>query len=276
MSNISVTRRPEKGIEGPAALEGSVQLRGRTPADMQTLLETLQAQAPVGIGFVDPDFRFVDLNERLAAMNGSTVTRQLGRTVAEVVPELWTQLEPLCHHVLRCGEALTEVEVHGSDGSDLVPARYWSASLYPVSFEDEIIGVGLVVADIADTKAAEHALRFQADILAAVDQAIIATDAKGVVIYWNRAAEHLYGWSGAHAIGQRSHDLFSSEETTEQARAILQAMHRGQFWSGDYWVKHRSGCRFPVYVSNTPVFDDGGRLTAVIGVSVDLTERRTA
>ncbi len=119
-------------------------------------------------------------------------------------------------------------------------------------------------------------LRFQADILAAVDQAIIATDPMGMVIYWNRAAEQLYGWSSVEAIGQRSHDLFSSEETKEQAQAILGAMRRGQFWSGDYWVKHREGNRFPVYVRNTPVFDDGGRLTAVIGVSVDLTERKTA
>ncbi|MGD0379233.1 MAG: EAL domain-containing protein [Acidimicrobiales bacterium] len=276
MSNTRAVHRPDTTIESPSGLEGDVRLRGRTPADLLTLLETLRAQAPVGLGFVDRDFRFLDLNDRLAAMTGAAVAHQLARTVAEVVPELWTQLEPLYHHVLRSGEALLEVEVHGPDAAGVVPARYWSTSLYPVSLDDDTVGIGMVVADIADTKAAERALRFQADILAAVDQAIIATDAAGVVIYWNRAAEQLYGWSGADAIGQRSHDLFSSEETEDQARAILQAMRRGRFWSGDYWVRHRDGSRFPVYVSNTPVFDDGGRLTAVIGVSVDLTERRTA
>ena len=67
----------------------------RTTAEMLTLLETLQSNAPIGFGFVDRDFRFVRLNDRLAATNGLTVSQQLGRTVAEVVPEIWPQIEPL-------------------------------------------------------------------------------------------------------------------------------------------------------------------------------------
>jgi PAS domain S-box-containing protein len=42
--------------------------------------------------------------------------------------------------------------------------------------------------------------RFHARLLDAVGQAIIAADPQGKVIYWNRAAQELYGWSAEEAM----------------------------------------------------------------------------
>ena len=69
-------------------------------------LETLHGSAPVGLGFVDRDFRLIHLNEMLAAVNGSTVEEQIGRTVEESVPEIWPQIEPTFRHVLEDDEAV--------------------------------------------------------------------------------------------------------------------------------------------------------------------------
>jgi diguanylate cyclase (GGDEF)-like protein/PAS domain S-box-containing protein len=256
--------------------DADLRQRERSAAEMLTLLETLQHNAPIGFGFVDRDLRIVRLNEKLATINGSTVAEQLGRTVASVVPDLWPQLEPLYRHVLDSGEAVLDVEVHGQSATDPVRTDHWLVSYYPVPLEDEIIGIGIVVVDITQRKATEAAIRFQADILATVSQAIIATDAQNVVIYWNDAAEQLYGWCAKDAVGQRAHELFSSQETLEQAETILDHLLRGECWSGDYWVTHRDGSRFPVSVTNTPVFGADGLLSAIIGVSVDITERRAA
>ncbi|HYJ47875.1 MAG TPA: response regulator, partial [Pyrinomonadaceae bacterium] len=44
---------------------------------------------------------------------------------------------------------------------------------------------------------AEEALRLQAHLLNTVEQAVIATDSNGTIIYWNRFAEKLYGWPAA-------------------------------------------------------------------------------
>src|SRR5215204_2067232 len=43
--------------------------------------------------------------------------------------------------------------------------------------------------------------RFHARLLDAVGQAVIAADPQGTVIYWNRAAQELYGWSAEEAMG---------------------------------------------------------------------------
>ncbi len=120
------------------------------------------------------------------------------------------------------------------------------------------------------------AIRFQADLLAAVGQAVVASDPAGRVTYWNTAAERLYGWPATEAMGRSLNDLIGARETTEQGDAILAELRRGKCWSGDFFVQDRGGRRFPVYVTDTPVFDRQGRLTAIIGVSVDITESREA
>ena len=125
-----------------------------------------------------------------------------------------------------------------------------------------------------ERKSAEEALRFHADLLDAAGQAIIATDVTGAVILWNRAAQGLYGWSSADAIGRDICELITPEETAGEREATLERLERGQSWSCSYWANHSDGTRFPVYVTHSPVFGRDGQLVAVIGVSLDVTERR--
>src|SRR5580765_4739442 len=113
----------------------------------------------------------------------------------------------------------------------------------------------------------------QAELLDAPGQAIIATDLAGSVIYWNRAAQALYGWSGADAIGQDICELITAEENGQERDATLERLERGQNWSCSYLANHRDGTRFPVHVTHSPVFGRDGELVAVIGVSADVTER---
>ena len=49
--------------------------------------------------------------------------------------------------------------------------------------------------DTTGPKRAQEQIRFQRRLLDAVGQAIIATDLQGKIIYWNRAAKELYGWT---------------------------------------------------------------------------------
>jgi diguanylate cyclase (GGDEF)-like protein/PAS domain S-box-containing protein len=273
MPATRVGRQPKAGVEGLARLETELRRANRTSAETLMLLETLLSKAPVGFGFVDRDFRMLRLNETLAALNGSTVAAQLGHTVAELVPELWPQLEPLYRHVLESGESVRDVRVDVPSPADPSATFQRTASYYPVSVADEVIGIGIVVVDITERTKAEQAVHFQADLLAAAGQAMVASDLAGVVVYWNRAAQELYGWSADDAIGRRISDLIGAEETRAEGDAILEGLHRGESWSGDLWVKHRDGTRFPVYVTDSPVFDHDAQLVAIIAVSVDLTER---
>ena len=153
-------------------------MRSSTIADeTQAILETLQETAPVGFVFVDRQFRYLRVNEKVAAIHGSAaVDEHLGRTVAEVVPALWAQLEPSYRSVLETGVPALNIELTGMTAEDPGRRHYWLESVYPVRVGREIIGLGVVLIDITQRKQDETALRALTE--AAVDAIAAAAEAR--------------------------------------------------------------------------------------------------
>jgi len=142
-------------IEDRRNLESELRWSNRTLAETVTFLETLQSTAPVGIGFVDRDYRIVRLNDVLASINGGTAQAQLGRTVADVVPTMWAQVEHLYRSVLDGGEAIVNREIASEIAAEPGRTHWWLASYYPVRLDQEVIGVGIVAIDITERREAE-------------------------------------------------------------------------------------------------------------------------
>jgi diguanylate cyclase (GGDEF)-like protein/PAS domain S-box-containing protein len=117
-------------------------------------------------------------------------------------------------------------------------------------------------------------LRFQASVLEAVGQPVIATDLEGKVLYWNRAAEEIYGWSSEEALGRSLRDLTVPEESLEKAEEVVSELRAGRTWSGEVLLRRKDGSYVPVFVTATPVFDERGNLEGMIGVSADMSERK--
>jgi PAS domain-containing protein len=77
------------------------------------LLDAIFERAPVGLAVHDHDLRYVRINDRMAEINGLPAEAHIGRTVAEVVPEV-AAIEADLRRVLESGEPLTELEVAGT------------------------------------------------------------------------------------------------------------------------------------------------------------------
>lgn len=125
-------------------------------------------------------------------------------------------------------------------------------------------------------QSAEEAARFQALLLDAVEQAVIATDLQGNITYWNRFAEKLYGWTAEEALGRHVIEVTPAITSKGQAAEIMARLRAGERWSGEFLVKRRDGTTFPAAVTDVPVHNEKGELIGVVGVSVDATERRRA
>jgi PAS domain S-box-containing protein len=108
-----------------------------------------------------------------------------------------------------------------------------------------------------------------AEQLAAIGQAVITTDPTGVIVYWNPAAEELYGWTAEEVIGRRIEEVTVSEVGQETATAIMEALRDGVPWSGGFPVRRRDGSTFPALVTDAGVYHDG-ELVGIIGVSTNL------
>jgi PAS domain S-box-containing protein len=174
----------------------------RQTVESLTLVETLQETAPVGFAFVDRDFRIVRMNRVLAKINGAPVEEQIGRTLAEVVPDVWSQMETVYRSVLETGEPVANLEVERVRGATH-DERHCLASYYPVRVDDEVIGIGVVVVDVTERIEAEH---FRAAVMDTMVEGLYALDSEGRVVYMNTAASRILGWGKDELCGKRMHE----------------------------------------------------------------------
>ncbi|ADJ42204.1 signal transduction protein containing EAL, PAS and GGDEF domain [Amycolatopsis mediterranei S699] len=120
----------------------------------------------------------------------------------------------------------------------------------------------VVMRDITAKKAAADALRYQAALVSHVSDALIATTGEGVVTSWNPAAEAVYGWTAAEAVGRRASELVGAPLDLPAIRrggGVAEAVHR-----------HRDGAPLAVRVSAAEMND------GYVLVCADETARRRA
>jgi PAS domain S-box-containing protein len=128
--------------------------------------------------------------------------------------------------------------------------------------------------EIEERKRAEVQLRFQGQLLEHVRESVIATDLEGRITYWNRFAQELYGWPASEALGRNIIDITPAEDVQAQAAEIMDQLRRGEQWSGEFMVRRRDGTTFPAIVVDSPVYNADDELIGIIGVSLDITERK--
>lgn len=131
-----------------------------------------------------------------------------------------------------------------------------------------------VVRDITERNRAAERVRFQANLLDAVGEAVIATDLDGRILYWNAFAERLYGWRADEVVGREIAEVTPAPPSREVAREILQTLRRGEPWTGEFLVRNRDGREFPVLVNDSPILDGDGNLMGTIGTSTEITDRK--
>jgi PAS domain S-box-containing protein len=128
------------------------------PSQRLAQLQAVYDGAPVGLAFLDSEMRYVQLNKRLANMNGRPMTEHLGRTVAEMIPEFFPQVEPLIRRALQ-GESIAGVELT-KPGTAPNAGTTILLSYEPARDEaGEVVGVSVALMDITAIKEAQLALR---------------------------------------------------------------------------------------------------------------------
>ena len=76
------------------------------------VVDAVFAAAPVGLAFMDTEYRYVRVNEALAALNGHPVDEHFGRTLREVLgDELADEIEPFHRQVLETGEPILDLDI---------------------------------------------------------------------------------------------------------------------------------------------------------------------
>ncbi len=270
-------------------LSEEVVLRRRAEAALREQREWFRATlSSIGDGVIrtDRDQRITYMNPRAEAMTGWSVDEARGQHISNVFRAVHETTgaavdDPLAQ-VLRTGESVKLASHSVLIGRDGV-RRAIEDTAAPVHDGDgQLCGIVLVFHDVTDRRKAEQTLREQEEwfrtTLSSIGDAVIATDHRGHVVFMNRVAEELTGWTMEDARGVDSLKVFNivNQDTRQPVESpVVRVIREGEVvgLANHTVLIARDGSECPIDDSGAPIFDREGRLTGVVLVFRGISER---
>lgn len=161
---------------------------------------------------------------------------------------------------------------------------FFTEPLYAISISemlDEVAvmvfaGTALVVSRLISTvRRSLHVRREQAGLLDLTHDSIFVRDMNGVITYWNRASEELYGWTARQAVGQASHTLLHTIFPMPLEEIMATVLRTGR-WEGELLHTTKDGRQVTVASRWSLQPDSRGRPIATLETNNDITAHRRA
>jgi len=125
-----------------------------------------------------------------------------------------------------------------------------------------------------ERKQAEQRIREQAQLLDTARDAILAYDLDGQIVYWNKGAERLTGWSEDDILGERAHECLYDPDQQDKLQQCHDTMMAEGEWTGELRMRTADGDECVVESRWTLVRDSSGAPKQVLVINTDITERK--
>jgi PAS domain S-box-containing protein len=130
------------------------------------------------------------------------------------------------------------------------------------------------VLDISEGKQAEQKIHEQAALLDITTDAILVRELDNEIRFWNKGAEHLYGWKALEAIGKNADELLYRPETLSQLQNNHKSLVECGSWQGELHQVTKEGKEIVVASRWTLVRDEDGQPKSILTVNTDITEKK--
>ena len=225
---------------------------------------------PSPVWVYDPEsLAFLAINDAALTHYGYTREEFLTMTLCDIRPK--EDIPALLEAARKSGEELGGRGIwrHRKKNGELILVEIFTAS---TQFENRDARLSVAI-DVTEQKQAEESLREQTDIINRAHDAVIIRDfATGKITFWNRGAEHLYGWSASEALGRPIGELiFAQDHDRRPALEILRA-------TGEYHgeLKQVTKDRREIIVDGRAsiVSNPRGTPRSVLLINTDITEQK--
>jgi len=131
----------------------------------------------------------------------------------------------------------------------------------------------VILRDISERKRADEALKEQARILDLAP--VLIRDLTGRILFWNKGAEKMYGWTAEEALDKFTHNLFKIEFPRPMEEIKARLLARGH-WEGELVHRTKDDRRLVIASHWVLHRDEQGKPKAILEVNNDVTERKHA
>lgn len=237
--------------------------------ESEARFRSLSASSPMGIFHTDANGQCLYTNTQCQEIFGLSFKECLGNGWSQAVhPDDREQVLSNWLAAARDGrECDMQFRIRKSNGEIRV-VRARKKAMY--SEAGQLIGYVGTEEDITERIRAEEQLREQAALLHHAQEAIIACDNAGRVLFWNPSAERIYGWTAEEVVGR-------ALQTEIAGISLPQALEEASAPSeGIGELRHYTKTRQEIIVEShwTRVLDEAGRLKSTLFINTDITEKK--
>lgn len=248
----------------------------------EALFASLIEGGPFGYGLLDKALRIVRINGVLSGVMGLEVEVLLGEPLRDVLSaDLWAQLEPALSEVLETKAPIHLIDVKLPSLARSRRERHGHASLVPVLEGDEVTAIHAVLLETTSRWRAEQALRRStSDLQRAHELVPLGTFEVGMPSSsretWSDGARRIFGLEdpAVPLTSQRFLDEVIHPDDREAFSSALAASVEEGAFDVEFRVLRPRGEVRHVHSVGAPVRDARGRLKKVMGMLLDVTERR--
>jgi PAS domain S-box-containing protein len=215
-----------------------------------------------------------DWNQSAERIFGYKPKEIIGKSVLTLIPKDRQDEEQEILRRIRHGESLDHYEtVRRRKDGQLIDV---SLTISPIKNpKGEIVGVSKIARDITNQKQTERRLVEQARLLNLTNDSIIVRDHQDRIVYWNRGAEEMYGFSAKEALGKITHELLQTAHP-ENLEKIRKNLERDNRWSGELVHTRKDGKTITVFSRWRLDQDVRGRPASILETNTDVAARKRA
>ncbi|HEY2015190.1 MAG TPA: PAS domain S-box protein, partial [Bryobacteraceae bacterium] len=272
--SITPVRGPDGAIRGYVAVKRDVS-SGRLGRYAQGFLEALADSSEDAIFTHTLSGVVLTWNYGAEVTLGYRSEEMIGQFIGTLIPPEARDIIPESMRKLQQGEAISRVQtialVKGGRRMDV------SLSIYPIKEPSGgVTAAGVILRDITPRKQAEQSRLLLASIVDSSDDAIVGKNLDGTIVSWNKAAEHVYGYSAAEIVGRHLSVLAPPDRQVEADR-ILERIASGEVVSHFETVRlTKAGTRINVSLTVSPIRNGAGDIVGASAIGRDITQRKRA
>lgn len=225
----------------------------------------------IGIVFGDVHGNIKDANESFLNLIGYTKEDLLSNSlnIAKITPKKYQNLFQQSVKSLPDGRscATFEKEYIHKNGR-LIPALVGVTTLD--NAQEETIAF---VLDLTERKLAEEKIKQQAALLDITKDAIIVYDFENIILFCNKAAEKIYGWSFQEIVDKADYsELFKSDQVNYNE--LLQILLTDGYWEKELELLTKDNNKIIVECRLTLMFDSKNVPLSILAVHTDITKKK--
>jgi PAS domain S-box-containing protein len=237
----------------------------RREAELRAFVET----AGQGLHWVDANGTIIWANAAELELLGYSSTEYIGRHIREFHADPHVLEDILAR--LKRGEKLRDYEARLRCKNGAIKTVVIDSS---VLWENgRFVHTQCFTRDVTEQRRLDEAIRHWAAVVESSDDAIFSNDLKGTITSWNPAAQRMFGYTAAEAIGRPIAMLLPREQLPAEQQLIARLRAGERVRHFETVRRRKDGTQFDISITVSPIRDAEGRIIGSSRIAREVSER---